>query len=134
MPTRLDMGARVRFHGFVPNDELAALYRAAHLHVVSSRYESQSVAVLEAAAAGLATVGNGRRVAATLALAPDAARTVAPGDAAALADAVCELLGDEPGGVAMAAGAQAFARAHDARFTAGAFEEIYRRVASRRSW
>ena len=125
----LGLGARVRFHGFVPNDELAALYRGAHLHVVSSRYESQSVAVLEAAAAGLATVGTA--VGLLPALAPDAASIGAPGDAAALADAVVRLLGDAAGRAAMGARAQAFARAHDARFTASAFEATYERVAGR---
>jgi len=128
----MGVASRVRFHGFVPNDELAPLYRAAHLHLVSSRYESQSVAVLEAAAAGLATVGTAVGLLPTLAaLAPAAAQTVDPGDAAALAAAVCDLLGDETRRLAMAASAQAFARAHDARFTARAFEDIYRRVASR---
>ena len=113
----------------MPNDELAALYRGAHLHVVSSRYESQSVTVLEAAAAGLPTVGTAVGLLATLA--PDAARTVPPGDAPALADAVGELLADEPARLEMGARAQAFARAHDVRFTARAFEAIYGRVAGR---
>lgn len=129
---RLGVGARVRFHGVVASDELAPLYRAAHVHVVSSRYESQSVAVLEAAAAGLPTVGTAVGLLPTMAaLAPAAARTVAPGDAAALAAGVCGLLDDEPGRLAMGASAQAFARAHDAAATARAFDDIYRRVASR---
>ena len=125
----LGLSARVRFHGFLPNDELAALYRAAHLHIVSSRYESQSVAVLEAAAAGLPTVGTAVGLLPTLA--PEAARDVQPGDATALADAVTHLLADAAGRAAMGARAQAFARAHDARATAGAFEAIYERVARR---
>ena len=128
----MGVASRVRFHGFVPNDDLAPLYRAAHLHLMSSRYESQSVAVLKATAAGLTTVGTAVGLLPTLAaLAPAAAQTVAPGDGAALAAAVCDLLGDETRRLAMAASAQAFARAHDARFTARAFEDIYRRVASR---
>ena len=120
---------RVRFRGFLPNDELAALYRAAHLHVVSSRYESQSVAVLEAAAAGLPTVGTAVGLLPTLA--PAAALTVPPGDATALAHAVTDLLADEPARLAMGARAKVFARAHDARATAGAFEAIYSGVARR---
>ena len=128
----LGVDTRVRFRGFVPNDQVAALYRAAHLHVVSSRYESQSVAVLEAAAAGLPTVGTAVGLLPTLAaLAPEAALTVPPGDAAGLADAICGLLADEPRRAAMGARAQSFAQTHDARFTANAFEVIYRRVARR---
>jgi glycosyltransferase involved in cell wall biosynthesis len=107
------------------------MYRAAHLHIVSSRYESQCVAVLEAAAAGVPTVGTA--VGILPALAPGAALAVAPGDADALADGVCRLLADQARRAAMGARAQAFARAHDARFTAAAFEAIYRRVAAPRA-
>jgi glycosyltransferase involved in cell wall biosynthesis len=117
------LGAHVRFHGFVAPDELAAMYRSAHLHVVSSRYESQCVAVLEAAAAGLPTVGTA--VGLLPSLAPQAASCVAPADASGLAQALCALLEDGSRREAMGAAAQAFARAHDVRWTAGAFERIY---------
>jgi len=53
----LDLGERVHFHGHVPHNELPLLYRVADLHVVSSRFESQGMAVLEAAACGTGTVG-----------------------------------------------------------------------------
>jgi glycosyltransferase involved in cell wall biosynthesis len=120
---RAGLGAHVRFRGFVPPEELAPLYRSAHLHVVSSRYESQGVAVLEAAAAGLPTVGTA--VGLLPSLAPRAACCVAPGDAPGLARAICALLEDGARREAMGAAAQAFARAHDVRWTAGAFERIY---------
>ena len=48
---------KVTLHGAVPHHLLPPLYRAADLHVVSSRFESQSMATLEAAACGTATVG-----------------------------------------------------------------------------
>src|SRR5205814_2229462 len=53
----LELDSRVTFHGLQPTDRLAALYARAHLHVVSSRHEAAGVVILEAAAAGLATVG-----------------------------------------------------------------------------
>jgi glycosyltransferase involved in cell wall biosynthesis len=117
------LGAHVRFHGFVPQQRLAPMYGAAHLHLVSSRYESQGVAVLEAAAAGVPTVGTA--VGILPAMAPSAACCVPPGDAPALAGAVCALLSDETRRQALGAAAQAFARTYDAGWTARAFEPIY---------
>ncbi len=117
------LGDHVRFHGFVQPEQLAPLYRSAHVHVVSSRYESQGVAVLEAAAAGVPTVGTA--VGLLPSLAPEAACCVAPGDAPALARALCAVLWDADRRKAMGAAAQAFARTYDARWTADAFERIY---------
>ena len=120
----LGLEAHVAFHGFVPQDQLAAFYRRAHLHVLSSRHESQAVVVLEAAAAGLPTVGT--RVGLVDTLAPHAAVAVGIRDAAALGDVIIALLRDQPAREAMGAAAQAFARAHDLAWTARRFEEIYR--------
>ncbi len=117
------LGAHVRFHGFVPPDRLAPMYRSAHLHLVSSRYESQGVAILEAAAAGVPTVGTA--VGLLPAMAPSAACCVPPGDAPALARAVCAVLSDDARREALGAAAQAFARTYDASWTARAFEQVY---------
>ena len=123
----LGLGDRVRFHGLLPPSQLAPFYRAAHLHVLSSRYESQGVVVLEAGAAGLPTVGTAVGLLPTLA--PRAARCVPPAQPAALARAICDLLADEPRRQAMGAAAQEFARANDCVATTRAFEEIYGRLA-----
>ncbi len=47
------IGNRVRFHGFVRHDRLAALYSRADVFVLPSRAESCSMALLEAMGAGL---------------------------------------------------------------------------------
>jgi glycosyltransferase involved in cell wall biosynthesis/ubiquinone/menaquinone biosynthesis C-methylase UbiE len=125
----LGLAPRVNFHGFLSEDRLAPFYRGAHLLVLSSRYESQGVVILEAAATGLPTVGTA--VGLLPALAPAGARCVDPGDAAALADIVAQLLGDEGSRLAMGSAAQRFARAHDAAWTAQRFEEIYRQQVDR---
>jgi glycosyltransferase involved in cell wall biosynthesis len=122
----LGVGGRVRFHGFLAQRRLPTFYRNAHLHVVSSRYESQGVAILEAAAAGLPTVGTA--VGLLPAMAPLAARCVAPGDAVALADAISESLLDEGGRQVMGAAAQRWALDHDAGWTAREFERVYTEV------
>ena len=119
----LGLAGRVRFHGFLPQRMLPDLYRDAHLHVVSSLYESQGVAILEAAAAGLPTVGTAVGLIPTLA--PVAARCVGTGDASALANAMCELLVDRTARESMGAAAQRWAFDHDARWTALQFEQIY---------
>jgi glycosyltransferase involved in cell wall biosynthesis len=52
----LELEARVHFAGYVPRDEIAARYAAAHVFVLPSFNEGMSVATLEAMAAGLAVV------------------------------------------------------------------------------
>jgi len=44
---------RVRFLGFVPDDDLPALYHAADAFLMTSTFETQGIALLEAMAAGL---------------------------------------------------------------------------------
>jgi glycosyltransferase involved in cell wall biosynthesis len=84
----LGIAEHVTFHGAVPHDRLPEHYRAANLFVVSSRYESQGMAALEAAACGCPIVGT------AVGVLPDlpGVRVVAVSDDAALADAVIAVL------------------------------------------
>ncbi len=52
----LVLGQHVRFLGYVPREEMAAQYAAAHVFVLPSYNEGMSVAMLEAMAAGLPLV------------------------------------------------------------------------------
>jgi glycosyltransferase involved in cell wall biosynthesis len=52
----LGIGARIRFCGYVPRDQIAAHYSAAHIFVLPSYNEGMSIATLEAMAAGLPVV------------------------------------------------------------------------------
>ena len=119
----LGLARYVTFHGFQPSQAVAPLYRAAHLHLLASRHESQAVVVGEAAAAGLPTVGTAVGVLAELA--PEAAWAVPVGDAMALASCALALLRDATRREQLARAAQAWARAHDADWTAARFEAIY---------
>jgi glycosyltransferase involved in cell wall biosynthesis len=52
----LDVADRVQFTGYVPREEIAAHYAAAHVFVLPSHNEGMSVATLEAMAAGLPVI------------------------------------------------------------------------------
>jgi len=77
----------------------------------------------EAAAAGVPTVGTAVGVLAELA--PTAAWAVPVGDSAALADGALALLRDSARREQLGRAAQAWARAHDADWTAARFESLY---------
>lgn len=121
----IDFGVapHVRFHGFMPLEALRGFYQRSHLFVQSSRFESMGAAVLEAAAAGLPTVGTAVGLIAEMA--PKAALAVPVGDSEALADGVGTLLGDRERREGMARAAQEFARTYDADWTAAQLENLY---------
>ena len=122
----LGIEPHVTFHGVQPTDRLAALYARAHLHVASSRHEAAGVVVLEAAASGLATAGTAAGYVADWH--PDRAVAVPIQDAAALAHAIGELLDDPVRRARLAGAAREWTLAHDADWTAAAFERIYAEV------
>lgn len=96
----LGAGEAVHFLGFVPDDELSALYNAVDLYVGASRrhdllVEGFGISLVEASACGLAVVG-GREAGV-----PEAVREgetgilVNPYDPAAVAEGIKLLLGDD---------------------------------------
>jgi glycosyltransferase involved in cell wall biosynthesis len=87
----LGVAERVVWHGAVAHERLPALYRAADLHLLASRYESQCLATLEAAACGTPTVGTAVGL---LAGQPALGVATPVGDAEALANAALALLRD----------------------------------------
>jgi glycosyltransferase involved in cell wall biosynthesis len=126
----LGLGSRVTFHGAVAHERLPAYYRAARVCVLASRFESQSLVTLEAAACARATVGP------PVGLLPDLAprEHLAPaGDPAALGEALVRALRD-PAALA-ARGRQARRLVEDAYAlprTAGALEVVYGEAAAAR--
>jgi len=130
LAAELGLLPRVRFHGFMTRRQLRPIVAAAHLMVVSSRHETGPVAVLEAAVAGVPTIGT--YVGHIAEWAPAAALAVPVGDSVALAAAIDQLLGDEELRLRVAREAQRRVLAEDADYTAQRFRALYASLAARR--
>jgi glycosyltransferase involved in cell wall biosynthesis len=118
----------VHFHPTMVQSELRPWFERADILVVSSIHESGPLVALEAAVAGVPTVGTA--VGYVSDWAPRAALAVPVGAPAALAAAIRELAGDESRRLALATAAQRIAIRSDAAETARLMGELYREVAS----
>jgi glycosyltransferase involved in cell wall biosynthesis len=125
----LRLEQQVRFHGFLPHDELRSFFDRAHLLLLTSMFEAGGLVVLEAATAGVPTVGTA--VGHVADLAPNGAVAVPVGDSGALARAIVDLLEDDAKRLQLAHVAQRFALEHDADWTAKQVSEIYREMVFR---
>jgi glycosyltransferase involved in cell wall biosynthesis len=123
LAAHLELSPHITFHGFRTLREWRALAERAHLLLVSSRHEAGPLVVLEAAIAGVPTVGTS--VGHIAEWAPHAALAVPIGDAAELAVAVARLLDDEDLRLRIATHAQERALRDDADRTALLFERAY---------
>jgi glycosyltransferase involved in cell wall biosynthesis len=128
LTARLGLAARVTFHGFLTQRQLRPLVEAAHLNVVSSRHEAGPLVVLEAAIAGVPTVGT--LVGHIAEWTPHGALGVPVREAALLAAAIARLLENDAARLRMALEAQRRAVGEDGEFTARRFSEIYRDLVS----
>ena len=122
----LGVSARVRFHGFLAQEALRDMMVGADLLVMSSRHEAGPVVLLEAATAGVPTVGTAVGMIADWA--PDAALSVPVAHPAALAAGIRQLLSDDGRRLGVAAEAQRRAVAADADATAAQVLAFYRRL------
>ncbi len=125
----LGLGERVCFTGFVPHEQLPALYQAADLFATGSTIETQGLVVLEAAACGLPVVGVG-----ALAMPEAVHHTVngflAPaGNEAALAQHLARLVADAGLRRRMGAASRRLAEQHSLERVAAQYERLYRQVA-----
>lgn len=127
---RLGLQEQVHFHGFKTQRELRPLMAAADLLVLSSLHEAGPLVLLEAAVAGVPTVGTA--VGHLAEWTPAAALAVPVGDWAALASAISRVLTDEALRLQLAAAAQCRAVREDADHTARAFEMLYLRLLAAR--
>ena len=126
---RAGLGGRVTFHGFKTQRELRPLVEAAHLNIVSSRHEAGPLVALEAAVAGVPTVGTA--VGHLSEWAPGAALAVPVSDPVALAAAIGRVLDDEALRLALAGAAARIAIEEDADYCAAQFLDQYRQLSHR---
>jgi glycosyltransferase involved in cell wall biosynthesis len=120
---RLQLSDQVKFHGFLPQRQLRPLMEQAHLMVISSRHETGPLVALEAAIAGVPTVGTA--VGHLTEWAPSAAVSVPVGNFQALSTAIRELLSDENRRVEIACNAHKRAIREDASHTAERYLALY---------
>jgi glycosyltransferase involved in cell wall biosynthesis len=120
---RLGLSARVRFLGFLTQRLLRAHVEAADIMILSSRHETGPLAMLEAAVAGVPTVGTA--VGHIVEWSPDAAVSVPVADPARLAQAVARLIEDEDLRLRIAHEALRRATSEDADYTARCFQALY---------
>ena len=122
----LGLDRRVRFLGFKSQRELRSIVELADLLVVSSRHEAGPFVLVEAAVAGVPTVGTA--VGHIVEWAPSAALAVPVGNPERLADAIHTLLADEGLRLSVARAAQCRALSEDADYTARTFDALYQRL------
>src|SRR5665213_1398797 len=127
MAAQLGLSERIRFRGFLTQKGLRPLIEAADLMVLSSRHETGPLVLLEAAVAGVPTVGT--CVGHIAEWAPDAALSVPVGDWAALAAAIGGVLADEDLRIRIANEALRRAVEEDADHTARCFNQLYASLA-----
>ncbi len=123
----LQLGGRVRFHGWIEPDDLIQFRRRAHVFVMASRDDVAPVAVLEAAAAGLAVVGT--KVGFIADWAPDAAIRTPIGDPGALARALRSVLSNLDQRERLAANAQRWVRRNASLEADDAYSRLYHELA-----
>ncbi|MDV0438250.1 glycosyltransferase family 4 protein [Xanthomonas sacchari] len=127
----LGLSERVRFLGFKTQRDLRPLVEAADLLVLSSLHEAGPLVLLEAAVAGVPTVGTA--VGHLQEWAPSAALAVPVGDWAGLADALRQVLGDDELRLRLAWAAQCRAVREDADCSVRGFTALYQRLCAPRS-
>ena len=117
------VGVALRLHGYVPPDELPALYRSADVLALVSTYEPFGVTVREAAAAGLPLICSVRAGAAgDVAVDGENALLVDPTDRRAIASALGRLVREPALRERLAAGSLAVTERHPLEADAEAFE------------
>ncbi len=128
----LGIGCAVTFHGFQNSTVVARILQQAHLLIHSSLFEDAGPLVfLEAAACEVPTVGT--MVGLIDDLAPHYCVSVPIGDYRTLASAAIALLRDDESRIDLGRRALAYARTHDADWTAAQFESIYLELTAKNS-
>jgi glycosyltransferase involved in cell wall biosynthesis len=120
---------RVRFLGFVPDDDLPGLYRLADVFAIASQAELQSLATMAAMASGLPVVAVDAGALAELVHAGENGFLARPGRAGEVADCLGLLCRDPGLRARMAKASARIIGDHDRHRLLGRWESIYRALA-----
>lgn len=131
LAAHLGLGDRVTFRGAVSDEDLLTAYQRATVFVMPGTAELQSLATLEAMAAGRPVVAADAMALPHLVAHGNNGYLVRPGDLQALADALGALLADPALRARMGAAGLVKARRHELAGTLDAFEACYRQLLGR---
>ncbi|HEY0447519.1 glycosyltransferase [Actinophytocola sp.] len=126
----LGVASRVRFHGFVSDDELVAAYQRADVFCMPGTAELQSLATMEAMAAGLPVVAADAMALPHLVRPGVNGFLYPPGNVTLLAAALAELADGPAARTAMGLASRKIIAGHDIQRTVDAFESLYRATIS----
>lgn len=132
--SRRGLSSRVTLAGFVSEEQKRELLSRSDAFLMPSPAELQSIATLEAMAAGAAVFAWGYASSAVPSLVDEsgAGAVVPPGDPKAQASAIRNLLEDEQALAQASANAAAYGASHDVRRSALRLEEIYAGLVARK--
>jgi glycosyltransferase involved in cell wall biosynthesis len=127
----LGIGERVRFRGFISEEELLEAYAGADVFCMPGIAELQSLVTLEAMAAGLPVVAANAMALPHLVRPGRNGWLYTPGDVAELTTRLAALLGDAATRRRMGSASREIVAAHGSEATLDRFEGIYARVLGR---
>ncbi|PRX51387.1 glycosyltransferase involved in cell wall biosynthesis [Prauserella shujinwangii] len=131
LATRLGIADRVRFHGFVPDEELVRAYRRCDVFCMPGTAELQSLVTMEAMAAGKPVVAANAMALPHLVRPGHNGWLYPPGDVPELARLLAAVLADEHTRTAMGKASLDLIAAHDLESTLDQFDRVYLDITAR---
>lgn len=128
LSAELGLKDRVHFLGYVPDQDMPALYRAVDLFAIASTVEVQSLPTLEAMASSVPVVAVEAGALPEISPHKASGLIVPPRDPAAMAEAMYTILSNPSLGEQMGRRGRELAEPHDEERTFDAYEALYRRV------
>lgn len=130
LAARLGIAERVTFHGFVPDEELVRAYQRCEVFCMPGTAELQSLATMEAMAAGKPVVAADAMALPHLVRPGHNGWLYPPGDVAELARLIAAILADEQTRAVMGKASLELIAAHDLGSTVDQFEWVYLDIAA----
>jgi glycosyltransferase involved in cell wall biosynthesis len=124
----LDLENHVHFLGYIPEEDLPAVYRASDLFAIASECEVQSIPTLQAAASGLPIVAVDAAALPDLVIEGLDGHLVPPGDPGRMAEAILDIITRPDRAAAMSRSSVAISRSHTEAATFDAHESLYQDV------